>query len=129
MITCDSNKHLKYLCAIMNSKLIQTLGMTLFTGLSQYGKYTYGSKDKMINIPIPIPQFENNQIENLVAKILKITSDEKYLNESLESKKQTLEKEIDKEVYKLYQLSKEEIKFIEKNSAQAKLNFLKGSSF
>ena len=48
-------------------------------------------------------------------KVLKITSNKNYPNEPLAAEKTIFEKEIDKEVYKLYQLSKEEIKFIEKN--------------
>ncbi|MFN4219418.1 MAG: hypothetical protein ACK4GJ_00660, partial [bacterium] len=54
------------------------------------------------------------KIESLVNQILSITQSEDYiLNKEKQSKVKELEKEIDKLVYKLYNLTDEEIEIIE----------------
>ncbi|MEM2919066.1 MAG: hypothetical protein QXY62_06180, partial [Candidatus Altiarchaeota archaeon] len=55
-----------------------------------------------------------NQIESLVSQILFLTQSDDYLsNPQKQAKVKELEKEIDKLVYKLYNLTDEEIKIIE----------------
>lgn len=107
MITTERHD-LKYLLALMNSTLVQKKAMEFFTGLSAYGKYTYGSKDNMGNIPIPIiSEEESAPFVDLV-------------NASLEKKRESIdssveENGIDQLVYNLYGLTQEEIEYIEFN--------------
>jgi hypothetical protein len=86
-----TGSHLKYLCAILNSKLFVWL-MYLIVGDAAGGNA--GNADNVKNLTIPIPSTEQEQqIENLLKAL-------QY-------------HEIDKFVYQLYSLSKAEIEFIE----------------
>ena len=60
-------------------------------------------------LPLPKIQFSNNVISDIVSKILNLKSNGKNIDTS------TYEMEIDKLVYKLYDLTEEEIKIIEES--------------
>ncbi len=99
----------KYFCALFNSKLIRYYLTFLF---STEENYTYASKENMQKIPLPPITATNQgivlQIEGLVDKILSAKK------ESPNANTLAWEREIDSLVYKLYDLTEEEIKTIEK---------------
>ncbi|EJV0450563.1 class I SAM-dependent DNA methyltransferase, partial [Campylobacter coli] len=81
------------------------------TNLIQTGSYAYGAKDKIERLPIPKINSKNeklaNELINLVDEILKAKEQDKNVNT------QELENKINSLVYKLYNLTEEEIKIIE----------------
>ncbi|HDX3700485.1 TPA: class I SAM-dependent DNA methyltransferase [Campylobacter coli] len=101
---------LKYILAFMNSNCYKWL-ITLKTNLIQTGSYAYGAKDKIERLPIPKINSKNeklaNELINLVDEILKAKEQDKNVNT------QELENKINSLVYKLYNLTEEEIKIIE----------------
>jgi len=104
-----TGKHIKTFCAIFNSTLIRYYLTFLF---SSEKNYTYASKETMGKLPIP-PITPSNQpivqqIEALVDKILAA----KKTNHAADTT--TWEKEIDQLVYKLYELTEEEIAIVER---------------
>ncbi|RUM57532.1 MAG: hypothetical protein DSY60_04455, partial [Persephonella sp.] len=111
----EGNKFLKYLLAVLNSKLIRQY-ITLGTNLSREGVYAYGSKEKIEKLPIPkIPEEKQKPLIELVDKILELTNREDYeYRPDLQEKVQQYSKQIDQLVYKLYNLTDEEIKRIER---------------
>lgn len=113
-----TGKNLKYLLGILNSKPAFFFFKQFYAGggLGEEG-YRY-KKAFLKQLPIPpiTPQNQAivNQIEDLVDKILSITQLEDYhSNQEKQKKVKELEKEIDKLVYKLYDLTEEEVKIIE----------------
>ncbi|EAK0258787.1 class I SAM-dependent DNA methyltransferase, partial [Campylobacter coli] len=100
---------LKYILAFMNSNCYKWL-ITLKTNLIQTGSYAYGAKDKIERLPIPKINSKNeklaNELINLVDEILKAKEQDKNVNT------QELENKINSLVYKLYNLTEEEIKII-----------------
>ncbi|EIX8440690.1 Eco57I restriction-modification methylase domain-containing protein [Campylobacter jejuni] len=101
---------LKYILAFMNSNCYKWL-ITLKTNLIQTGSYAYGAKDKIERLPIPKINSKNeklaNELINLVDEILKAKEQDKNVNT------QELENKINSLVYKLYNLTEDEIKIIE----------------
>ncbi|HEC1917512.1 TPA: Eco57I restriction-modification methylase domain-containing protein [Campylobacter jejuni] len=101
---------LKYILAFMNSNCYKWL-ITLKTNLIQTGSYAYGAKDKIERLPIPKINSKNeklaNELINLVDEILKAKEQDKNANT------QELENKINSLVYKLYNLTEEDIKIIE----------------
>ncbi|HEC2774300.1 TPA: class I SAM-dependent DNA methyltransferase [Campylobacter coli] len=101
---------LKYILAFMNSNCYKWL-ITLKTNLIQTGSYAYGAKDKIERLPIPKINSKNeklaNELINLVDEILKAKEQNKNANT------QELENKINSLVYKLYNLTEDEIKIIE----------------
>jgi hypothetical protein len=100
--------NLKYLCAIFNSKIIRYYLTFLF---SSEEEYTYASKETMEKIPIPPITPENqplvSQIESLVDQILA----RKRGNPNADTR--DLERAIDDIVYRLYDLTPDEIRLVE----------------
>jgi len=107
MIGGNYNK--KYFLAVLNSKLIQWY-LRNITGVMGE-KLKIGQKSNFIKIPIPVIDSSNqltvSQIESLVDNIL----DAKKTNHAADTT--PWEKEIDQLVYKLYELTDEEIKIVE----------------
>lgn len=101
---------LKYILAFMNSNCYKWL-ITLKTNLIQTGSYAYGAKDKIEKLPIPKINSKNQKLAdeliNLVDEILKAKEQDKNANT------QELENKINSLVYKLYNLTEDEIKIIE----------------
>ncbi len=101
---------LKYILAFMNSNCYKWL-ITLKTNLIQTGSYAYGAKDKIERLPMPKINSKNEKLANelisLVDEILKAKEQDKNANT------QELENKINSIVYKLYNLTEEEIKIIE----------------
>ncbi len=108
---------LKYMLGILNSKFADYL-LLLFTNLTSLGRYAYGAKDTIEQLPIPpiTPQTQPlaDQIVQKVDHILSLTQSPDYeINKEKQEKVKELEREIDQLVYKLYGLTEEEIKLIE----------------
>ncbi|EAH6046769.1 class I SAM-dependent DNA methyltransferase [Campylobacter jejuni] len=103
---------LKYILAFMNSNCYKWL-ITLKTNLIQTGSYAYGAKDKIERLPIPKINSKNEKLAdeliNSVDEILKAKEQDKNASTS------PLEEKINNIVYKLYNLTEEEIKIIEGN--------------
>jgi len=109
-IICNANK---YILSLLNSKLInnyfrlisQTLGTGAFRWIKQYVE--------QIHIP-KISSTEQSPFIELVDRILAITKDKDYLeNPKMQAKTKEYEYQIDQMVYKLYNLTPEEIKIVE----------------
>ncbi len=103
-----TGKNLKYLLALLNSKLISFAFMHFYQSGGINGEITVQG---IREIPIPEITTKNQiliqNIETLVNEILKLKEKDTKFDTS------KLEKEIDILVYKLYNLTKEEIKIIE----------------
>ena len=104
-----------------NLKFILSLLNTNFIYRSFYKYYSGGGIEGEIKIDklerLPLPDLTNEEMKpfiQLVDQILSITKDDDYLdNSDKQSKVKRLEKEIDQLVYKLYELTPEEIKIVE----------------
>ncbi|MBZ7973061.1 DUF7149 domain-containing protein [Campylobacter molothri] len=109
MMTMDSI-NLKYILAFMNSSCYKWL-ITLKTNLIQTGLYAYGAKDKIEKLPIPKINSKNQKIADelatLVDEILKAKEQDKNADTKIQEDK------INTLVYKLYNLTEDEIKIIE----------------
>ena len=103
----------KYLLGILNSKLINFY-LKMIAETSGMGT-TRWIKNYVKEFPIPLSEIKNqNKLINLVNQILSITKDDDYLdNPDKQAKVKRFEKEIDALVYKLYELTPEEIKIVE----------------
>ncbi|MFH1712921.1 MAG: TaqI-like C-terminal specificity domain-containing protein, partial [Candidatus Jacksonbacteria bacterium] len=103
------NYDLKFILAILNSKLINKWFKMNFTaGL-------HIKINQLEHIPIP-NKVDQAPFITLVNKILAITKSDDYLqNPAKQTQVREYEKQIDQMVYKLYNLTSEEIEVIEKN--------------
>ena len=106
-----SGNNLKYLTALLNSKALTFLFKSFYMGGELVGKIRY-KKAFLEEVPIPIPnENEEQKIVNIANEILLA----KKHNPNCDTTK--LEFDIDSLVYKLYQLTEEEIKIIENANA------------
>ncbi len=110
-----AGENLKYLIAILNSKPAMFFFKQFFAGggLGETG-YRY-KKAFLEQLPIPkIPESAQKPFIELVDKILTITKDDDYLqNPDKQARVKEYERQIDRLVYKLYDLTEEEIKMVE----------------
>ena len=109
IILKNSNINLKYLLGVLNSTLINYI-FCKFSTNSNVNGYEVDN--------LPFPKYANdetiNKIIQLVDKILFITNYEDYLQSAQkQAKAKVLEQKIDQFVYKLYDLTPEEIKIVE----------------
>ncbi len=119
MLPKDKNYPLKYIIALLNSKLMNWYYVSKFTNKSTLTVNI--SKTFLEQIPIRIPsETQQKTIIQMVERILslnkklseigrKTTSETKDLNDKINN----LDKEINDEVYKLYGITKEEKEIIE----------------
>jgi len=114
IITSKDINKLKILLSIINCKLA-SFYIKEKSPASSYNLGTSFSKDMINNFPIPkISKTEQKLFIKIVDKILAITKDDDHLqNETKQKKVKEYEQKIDKMVYKLYGLTKEEIKIVE----------------
>jgi hypothetical protein len=110
----ENSKHfnLKYLLAILNSKFAYKFLDSVRR--SQIGFYP----DDLKKLPIKkISQEQQRPFIGLVDKILAITKEDDYLeNSAKQAKVREYEKQIDQLVYKLYGLTPEEIQIVEQSN-------------
>ena len=104
--------NLKYLTAVLNSKVMASWLRN--KGKMQGNNYQI-DKEPLLAIPIFKPSNQEQQsIISLVDKILTITNDEDYQNNTTkQAKVKELEHQIDQMVYQLYGLTPEEIAVVE----------------
>lgn len=107
-------KLIKILLAIINSNLAISYIKEKYASASYNGGITF-NKDMINNFPIP--KIENlEMILNIIDKILEITQSEDYLeNKEKQDVVKEYEKQIDIMVYKLYDLTYQEVLTIDKN--------------
>lgn len=112
LIIKSNRVNLKFLLGILNSKLIE---FWLYEKGKLQGNLFQVDKVPLQSIPVKIVrQEEQNGVIKLVDKILAITKDSDYLeNTAKQAKVRDYEKQIDQLVYKLYGLTPEEIVIIE----------------
>ena len=101
-----------YLTALLNSKLMEF--WLKHKGKMQGNNYQL-DKEPLLGLPLKKPSAEDQKIiVKLFEQILTPAKSNKYVsNEDTQSKIKRIEKEIDQLVYKLYELTPEEIKIVE----------------
>jgi len=105
----------KYVLALLNSKLLNFFYNSYYGLIHLTGGYLKINSSYLKNMPMKIiSNNQQSQFINLVDQILSITKSDDYLdNPEKKVKVKKLEKEIDLLVYKLYELTSEEIKIVE----------------
>ena len=107
-----TGQNLRYLLAVLNSVLFEFVFYKFYQGGGIQGEI----KGEFIK-RFPIPKISNPEQQSfidLVSQILSLTQSEDYLeNPQKQAKVKEYERQIDQLVYKLYNLTEEEIKIIE----------------
>jgi len=103
----------KYLLALLNSRLLEVYYKSISSTIR--GGFLRFKKIYIEQLPIKITtESKRNMFIDLINKIFAITRDEDYMqNQQKQTKVKTLEQQIDQMVYKLYNLTPEEIEIIE----------------
>jgi len=112
----------KYLLAVLNSKMID---FYIKTYVHQYADSGFLLSNQYVErIPIPkISELYQEPFIEIVDKILAITKDSNYLQyPQKQAKVSEYEQQINKLVYKLYDLTDEEIKIIELNNRKGNID-------
>ena len=106
---------LKYIVAYSNSQLFMFFYNQYFGSLRMGGGFYQFQAPQLRVIPCkPVDQKTSKKIDSVVDKILFVTKDEDYLdNATQQAKVRDYEKQIDQLVYKLYDLTEEEIEIVE----------------
>lgn len=107
---------IKYVLALLNSRLLNWYYVENFTNRSELTVNI--SKTYLDQLPIKIATSDEQKvIINIVDSILTLTEVKEYSeNITKQAKVRDYEKQIDQMVYKLYGLTRDEIKIIERNS-------------
>jgi len=100
-------QQLLYLTGLLNSKLISIWYKSVYNSTKMKGGALSVTYDRLNDIPIPIDNSFQQSIITIVNKILSMKQENPHANII------KLEKEIDKQVYGLYGLTKEEIEIID----------------
>jgi len=115
---CD----LRYLCGLFNAKLFNFFYINKFSQTHIAGGYFAINGKQLKDMPIRIPSSaQEKKIVELVNQMLELQKkyhDEKVIGHEKERLKQQIDNvdyEIDQEVYKLYELTPEEIKIVEES--------------
>ena len=115
----DKNINIKYLLGLINSKLIDFYYKSYFGASHLQGNYLDLKGVDLVRIPIRFPPTQEQKIISLVNQMLELQKkyhDEKTIGnekERLKSQIDAVDYEINQEVYKLYELTPEEIKIVE----------------
>ena len=114
IITFDRTKYdINYILAILNSQLIKHYFFYYIINHAELTIHLDGDYINKIIVPEILLSEQKTFIE-LVDKILAITKDEDYLqNSAKQAKAKEYERQIDQLVYQLYNLTDEEIKIVE----------------
>jgi len=117
IITDSDTNNLKFLLAVINSKLPLFYIKERYPA-SSYNQGTTFTKEMINNLPVPkIDDGNKKSIVLIIDKILAITKLEDYPeNIEKQDKVKEYERQIDKMVYKLYDLTPEETKIIEEST-------------
>ena len=114
-IILPGSKGLKFLVAILNSKLISFWYRTYFKSLSLAGGFLRIGNNEIKKIPlVDLNNSQQKPFIRLVDQILSITKDDDYPDSpDKQVKVKAIVREIDQLVYKLYGLTPDEIKIVE----------------
>jgi hypothetical protein len=121
--TLQEDISIEYLTAIINSKLMSFVYSELFSGLRMSGGYFQFQAPQLRVLPIvKAPKEQQGKISSLVKKIMIYSEQRNEIGDKTTDEKARLEKEIkkldeeiDQEIYKIYGLTKEEIKIVEES--------------
>ena len=118
MISKNNNlTNLKTIIGILNSNLINYYYKETYRSLHKKGDALGFDIPSVEKIPIPLINDKNNEIANIVDKINSITNSTDYFeNIEKQSAVKTYEKQIDNIVYKLYDLTEQEILTIDNST-------------
>ena len=105
----SSRVNLKYITALLNSKLMY---FYMEERLKHTGDLLQIDKNQFMKIPLFVPK-DILEIENLIDKILEITSVANYDPKNPTDQQMCLEEKIDQTIYKFYGLTDDEINIIE----------------
>ena len=113
-----TGEHLKYLTAMLNSRLLTYAFKTFYAGGDLRGNTFRYKKAFLENLPVAkISKVSQSPFIEHVDRILAITKDDDYLQSpQKQAKVKALEREIDQMVYQLYGLTEEEIRIVESSS-------------
>ncbi len=120
LIIVDTDiKKLKFLLFIINSKLASFYLRERYPA-SSYNLGVNFTKEMINNLPLPsAKKIQQQSSIYFIDKILAIIKDEDYLeNPQKQAKIKEYERQIDQMVYKIYELTDEEIKIIERGTAK-----------
>jgi len=121
--TISNELTLKYILALLNSKLLSFVYKTLFGGMHMGGGYLRYRTEFLHELPIiEVSQKEQKRFGKLVDEILKLNKELQKLDlmldeveyKEIKEKIDKIDKEIDERVFELYGLSKEDQKTIKK---------------
>jgi len=114
VVLSENEENLLLMLAILNSKVAGFYLKEKFLSYS-YNQGVVFTKDMINNIPIPnITNNDRKTCVSLVSQILSFTQSDDYLsNPKKQVRVKEIERQIDQLVYKLYELTEEEIKIIE----------------
>lgn len=118
---CKNKFNLKYVLGILNSNLIEFYFRKIFGTVHVGSNYQRYKRQFLINLPIKVVSSDKQlKIAQLVSKILTLNTELENLENKTTDEKDSLEKEvekldskIDQEVYKIYNLTKNEIQIVE----------------
>ena len=108
---------MEYILALLNSRLLSFWYINYFRSLKQAGGYLNFSKKEIKKIPLKKTNVESiGAIVDTANRIIAITKSDNYLKDfSKQAKVKEHEHQIDQMVYKLYDLTSEEIKIVEES--------------
>ena len=111
---------LKFLIAVLNSKLISFWYKTFFKSLSLAGGFIRIGNNEIKKIPlIYLDSSKQNPVIDLADQILTITQENDYFQDTRKQVKvRELMQEIDQLIYKLYGLTLDEIKIVERDNIE-----------
>jgi type I restriction-modification system DNA methylase subunit len=112
---------IEYLTALINSKFMSFIYSELFSGLRMSGGYFQFQAPQLRIMPIvKASKHQQEKVSSLVKKVMSLNEKRNKIGDKTTDEKDRLRKEIerlddeiDKEIYKIYGLTKEEIKIIE----------------
>ena len=104
-------KHLKYITALLNSKLMTYYYSTFYNSMSLAGGFYRIGAPQVKTLPIAFPEKEEmiTEIETIVSKLQELSKGQNNDEAS------TLLKELDQHVYKIYGLTAEECSAVERS--------------
>jgi len=105
------NAHLRYLTAVLNSRLMTFYYQVFFNSMSLAGGFYRIGAPQIKTLPIAMPEDSSiiEKIENMVEKVQEILVD----NNSDSPQVQDMLKEIDSVIYSIYGLTSQEISIVE----------------
>ena len=112
VLVSDNETSLKYVCGLLNSKLILNYVKERYSSSSYNGGIVF-TKEMINDLPLPSDEVKKTKLVTIVDQILALKKQKSSADTS------ALENEIDQLVYALYNLTPEEIALVEGNAEKA----------